>query len=107
MIIATVIWGTGFSAQSKSTEFLDPWLFIALRSLTAAVTLPLVVMVLDILHARRISLWGDAQTPQQQKQLLTGGVWCGIILTAASLLQQYGVKYIRLSPKKNNFDMPI
>ena len=93
MIVATVIWGTGFSAQSKSTEFVDPWLFIALRSLTAAVTLPLVVMALDLWHLRRLTLWGNAQTPQQQKQLLTGGVWCGIILTAASLLQQYGVKY--------------
>ena len=93
ILLATILWGGAFSAQSKSTEFVDPWLFIALRSLTAAVTLPLVVIFLDLLKLRRLTLWGNAQTEQQQKQLLTGGVLCGIILAAASLLQQYGIQY--------------
>ena len=93
MIIATVIWGLAFSAQSRGMKFVDPMLFTALRSLTAIPALALVVAVIDCVRFRKVSLWGEAKTPQQKKDLLIGGTWCGVILAAASVFQQAGLLY--------------
>lgn len=93
MVTATVIWGMAFSAQSKGMEFVDPMLFSAMRSATALLSLAVVVAVIDLVRCRRVSLWGDARTPQQKKELVTGGIWCGVILAAASVFQQFGLLY--------------
>ncbi len=93
MIIATVLWGVAFSAQSRGMDYLQPMLFTALRSIVGVGALCVVIMVIDFFRNKRLSFWGSAENPAEKKELITGGVWCGIILAAASVLQQYGVKY--------------
>lgn len=94
MLIATVIWGTGFSAQSRGAQLVDPMFFIMLRSIVGAAALAVIILVMDRFRFKRMTFWGDAKTGQEQKTLLSGGFWCGFAITAASFLQQCGVKYI-------------
>ena len=93
MITATVLWGVSFSAQSSGMRFVEPILFTTLRSLVGFLALAAVIVVTDLCRGKRISLWGDAQSKTAQKELIAGGVWCGIVLAAASICQQYGLKY--------------
>ena len=93
MISATIIWGAAFSAQSSAMQYVKPVLFIALRSAVGVTALAAVIALSDILRNRKISLWGNAVTPGERNELLTGGLWCGICITLASILQQCGVQY--------------
>ncbi len=94
MIIATVIWGFAFSAQSSGMRFVGPVLFVAVRSIVGVFALILVCMVFDLFREKRLSLRGSAKTKEEQKFLLYGGLYCGLALSAASICQQWGLKYI-------------
>ncbi|MBR2344888.1 MAG: DMT family transporter [Lentisphaeria bacterium] len=102
MIIATILWGMAFSAQSRGMDYIDPLLFTSLRSLSGVAALIIVIMVLDLFRYRRLSVWGDAGTRDEKKELLRGGWWCGIVLAIASSAQQYGLKF-ELSAGKTGF----
>lgn len=93
MIIATILWGVSFSAQSTGMRFVDPMLFTAFRSAVAVVALIVVIMIFDLVKFKRLTLWGDAATAEARKNLLMGGMWCGIVISAASIFQQFGLKY--------------
>ena len=93
MIAATILWGTAFSAQSSGMRFMDPISFTALRSVIAAAALLLLLLCMDRVFLKRLTLWGNARSPEAKKNLLCGGFWCGVILAAASVTQQIGLKY--------------
>lgn len=93
MVTATILWGVAFSAQSTGIRYVEPMLFTALRSLVGVLALIVVIMIFDFFQVKRITLWGNAETPQSKRDLLWGGLWCGIVITAASICQQYGLKY--------------
>lgn len=94
MLIATVIWGTAFSAQSRGADLMNPMFFIMLRSIVGTAALTLIIMAIDLFRFKRVSFWGEAKTPAERKNLLVGGFLCGLVITTASFLQQCGVKYI-------------
>jgi drug/metabolite transporter (DMT)-like permease len=93
MIAATMIWGGSFSAQSRGVRLVAPVLFTALRSALGALALAVVAALCDRLARRRVTLFGAAETPESRRELLRGGLWCGVFLAVASCLQQYGLKY--------------
>ena len=83
-ILAALIWGTAFVAQSVSAEYIGTFTFNCLRSLIAFLVLSLVVAISDRLSP------GQRPEKNVKKQLL-GGLCCGVLLTTASLLQQAGM----------------
>ena len=93
MIVATVLWGVAFSAQSRGMEFVDPMLFTALRSAVGVISLIAVIAIIDLCREKRLSFWGSAQTPQARRDLILGGILCGAVLAVASVCQQSGLKY--------------
>ena len=93
MLIATVLWGVAFSAQSRGMEYTGPVLFTALRSATGMLVLVAVTVCMDFFRKKPVSFFGEAKTVVARKRLLAGGVWCGIVLAVASVLQQAGLKY--------------
>ena len=93
MIIATVLWGVAFSAQSTGMKFVEPMLFTALRSLVGVIALIAVIMAIDLFREKRFSLWGSAGTAAERRELVAGGIYCGIVIAAASVCQQSGLKY--------------
>ncbi len=94
MILATVLWGAAFSAQSSGAQIVGPMLFVMLRSVVGCAALIMVVMAFDLVRRKRLTFWGNAETPQARRDLLWGGFWCGLVITGASVCQQAGLKYV-------------
>ena len=94
MLLATVLWGFAFSAQSRGMDHVGPLLFVALRSIVGVAALGITAMCFDLVRFKRITFWGGAETAQQRKFLLAGGVYCGLIISAASTFQQLGLIHV-------------
>ena len=93
MIAATLLWGFAFSAQSAGMKFIEPVVFTAVRSMIAAAAMTVLVVIFDLFREKRLTLWGKAARPEEKRQLVAGGLWCGVILAVASTVQQSGLKY--------------
>lgn len=90
-LLAALIWGTSFVAQSVSAELVEPFTFNAARGLVAF----LFLLVLCLLANRRRNRDFDGAVtakPTSQRDLLLGGLCCGVALTLASNLQQKGME---------------
>ena len=88
LLLTAMIWGAAFSAQSAGMDHVGPWTFNCLRTLIGAMTLTILMPVLD-----RISGVQKQQVILQKKELLKTGVILGAILCAASMFQQTGIQY--------------
>ena len=89
LLIATVIWGSAFVAQSVGMDHIGPFTFQAVRSLIAVIALAAVIFLMDRgSHDRKsfCSRWLDPK-------LWKTGFFCGIALFVASALQQMGLVY--------------
>ena len=87
LILTAFVWGVAFVAQSTGGDAVGPYAFNGIRSLIGGVTLLPVIVLLD-----RIAPSGKKpQNKQQKKQLLIGGICCGVMLFFGSTLQQVGL----------------
>ena len=84
-ILAAMIWGSAFVAQSKGAELMPPFAFNTVRSIIA--TLALLVVASIFALVRKEPLFPK----EQRKGLLLGGLCCGFVLAVASALQQAGL----------------
>ena len=84
-LITSFIWGSSFVAQSLGAGKVGGFTFTAARSIPAVLVLGALVLIL-----RRVRHEGK-YTPQQKKDLLEGGLVCGIFLTLGTNLQQFGI----------------
>lgn len=91
LLLTAVIWGFAFVAQSVGMDYVGAFTFQSTRSFLGAATL----VPFILLSKRRKRKLGTARTSStaDKKQLLIGGVVCGILLTIASLFQQIGIMY--------------
>lgn len=85
LILTAFIWGTAFVAQSVGMDYLGPFTFNGVRNLIGGVALLPCIAFLG--RGNR----GNA--PGTRKDLIIGGVCCGVLLFAASSLQQIGLVY--------------
>ena len=85
LLLAAVIWGVAFVAQSAGMEYVGGFTFNCIRSLLGGV----VLLPVFWLHREKNqgSFW------KRNKTLLTGGICCGVVLGIASNLQQQGIRY--------------
>lgn len=84
-ILAALIWGTAFVAQSVCTDYVEPFTFNAIRGIIAFFVLWLVAY----LFSRSAKKTGETAAHKRSlKQLAAGGFVCGTLLAAASNLQQ-------------------
>jgi Permeases of the drug/metabolite transporter (DMT) superfamily len=84
LLLAALIWGCAFVAQSKGTEYVGPWTFNCLRSLIGGLTLLVLMPFLDRVRKTKAD-------KEQKNSLLTAGIACGIVLAAGSMFQQLGI----------------
>lgn len=99
LFLTALIWGTAFVAQSVGMEFVEPFTYNAVRSFLGGLVLLPYIGIVSFLQAKR----ADAQTSveeaeeperkRQRKDLYLGGISCGVVLFAASNLQQFGIQY--------------
>lgn len=91
LLLTAFIWGTAFVAQSVGMDHLGPFSFNGIRSLIGAVALLPCIWFLNRMNK-------DPETDCSEKEksgkdLITGGVACGVLLFTASSLQQAGIQY--------------
>ncbi|MCI8282355.1 MAG: DMT family transporter [Lachnospiraceae bacterium] len=96
LLLTAFIWGVAFVAQSVGMDYVEPFTFNCVRSLIGGVVLVPCIFLLDKLSPQRnqdylaLDLSGQKEN---QKKLIKGGVWCGIVICVASNLQQFGISY--------------
>ena len=89
LLIAALLWGTTFVAQSEGMDHMGPLTYQAARSVLGGAFLIPVALAADAVKRKK----GTYRAPDKKtkKKTFTVGVLCGVILTVAALLQQYGI----------------
>lgn len=83
LLLAAFIWGMAFVAQSSGMETCGPLLFNGVRMLLGGLVLLPVIALLDK---------KSAQPREGRRWPFFGGLCCGLVLFAASSLQQFGIQ---------------
>lgn len=91
-IITAMIWGSSFVAQSTSTEHIGAFTFNAARSFVGFLALLVVIQIFKLVQKNEPE---QELTPEEKKagrrELILGGICCGIALSLACNLQQLGM----------------
>lgn len=85
LLLTAVIWGVAFVAQSAGMDYVGPFTFNAVRSIIGGFVLIPCIFILN--HGK------EKSAPGSRKDLILGGVSCGVMLAAASSFQQFGIQY--------------
>lgn len=108
LFLTAMIWGAAFVAQSVSMDYIGPFTFICLRSVIGGLFLIPVIIVIDGIRKKSQNESADVvnsenilhiETEEKQrlswknKQLIEGGIVCGIFLFFANCFQQTGIQY--------------
>lgn len=91
LALAAIIWGSSFVAQTTGAEHVGPFTFIAMRSLLGSVALLPVIFTMDFFKKKSKPEQYKKMTKKDYALLLSGGTACGVVLFAASSLQQLGI----------------
>ena len=86
LLLAAFIWGMAFVSQSKGMDFMHPLTFNGVRALIGSFALLVYILV-----SRRFA--GKKAKKIDWQVTVKAGVLCGLALTLASTLQQFGIKY--------------
>ena len=89
LFTAAFIWGTAFVAQSVGMDYLEPFTFNGVRCLIGAIALLPCIWFFN----RGKEKENKINDENAKRDLIKGGIACGILLFAASSLQQIGLVY--------------
>ena len=89
LMLAALIWGSAFVAQSVGMDYIGPFTFNSVRSFLGAIVLLPVIWYTG--RTKKTEIQQDRR--QERKDLIMGGICCGVILTVSSSLQQIGLMY--------------
>lgn len=87
LFLTALIWGAAFVAQSKGMEFMSPFTFNGVRTVLGAL-----VLVPFICVRRNLEKKKGTYKPATKKTYI-GGFFCGVVLCAATNVQQFGILY--------------
>ncbi len=87
LLLATVIWGSAFVAQSVGMDYIGPFTFQAVRCLLAAIGLLPVVLIADCFKKDGMTFFSRWCDPTLWK----AGIFCSVPLFLAVNLQQLGI----------------
>lgn len=89
LLVATVIWGCAFVAQSVGMDYIGPFTFQAIRCLLGVLTLLPVIFLFDLKKHDGKTFFSHWRS----RRLWLTGFLCGCALFVASSLQQVGLIY--------------
>ncbi len=87
LLIAAIIWGSAFVAQEEASAFIGSFTLNCCRSFVGA--LALIPVVLFFKKRREIAT--GVKEKLLNKKLIIGGICCGVVLSVAANLQQFGI----------------
>lgn len=86
LLLTAFIWGTAFVVQKGGMNYLEPYAYNAVRNVVGGLFLLLLLPALDKFRASR----GNFEKGSR-KNILVGGILCGVVLFFASNFQQFGI----------------
>ncbi len=92
LLITALIWGFAFVAQSVGMDYVGPFTFNCVRNILGGLVLLPVIAIIGAIE-KKDSQTNKINVKSDNKDLLTGGILCGISLMAASTFQQIGIMY--------------
>lgn len=99
LVLTAMIWGSAFVAQSEGTKYVDPFTFNAIRNIIGGlVLLPCIYLIKKIGNKGNIDVRDELvkskeKNDEYNKNLIIGGIFCGLALFLGSTFQQIGIKY--------------
>lgn len=90
LIITAIIWGTSFVAQRVGMELIGPFTFTATRFLVGTLSLIPIILITDKFSKKEEENKTETGT---KKDLLIGGLACGLALFSGISFQQAGLQY--------------
>ena len=87
LLLCAMIWGAAFVAQSEGMQYVGPFTMGATRFFLAGLVLLPVIAILD----RKGWSQNRPVTREETKKQLASGAICGVLLFAATTLQQFGL----------------
>ena len=87
LALAALIWGLAFVAQEQASDLVPPFAFNAIRCFIGAAALFLVLGIKCLKTKKPIFPTQKAKV----REMLIGGILCGILLTVSVNFQQYGL----------------
>ena len=105
LLLTAMIWGSAFVAQDVAMNSMGPFTFNAVRLPLAVLALWPAIKLLDRIAARRnpgrAVRTFRAMTTYQRRNLVVGGILCGLVMSGGVAFQQQGLLYS--SPGKAGF----
>ena len=92
--LGALIWGTAFVAQRIGSGEISVSAFVGLRFLMGFVVLLPLVVARERMRRRRIAQGDRMVEPVDHRQSVIGGMVCGVVLMAASWLQQAAIPHV-------------
>lgn len=89
LMITALIWGSAFVAQSVGMEHVGPFTFITARYIIGGIFLIPCMILLNKINKSNVKKYEKSD----RKNLIVGGILCGIALFVASSFQQIGIEY--------------
>ena len=100
LLLTAAIWGSAFVAQSVGMDYVKPFTFNGIRSAIGALFLIPCIFLFrnhtnssEVSPADQLNQKTHTSSSIDRKTLFFGGLCCGIVLAAASSLQQIGISY--------------
>lgn len=91
LLLAALIWGSTFVAQSAGAELVETFTYQSTRSFIGGAVLLPVIFLRD--KAAKKHPEYTPPTKKDNRLLLIAGICCGLVLTVAACLQQYGIAF--------------
>lgn len=93
LLLTAIIWGTSFISQKLGMNYIEPFTFGASRFLLGAGALIPVILIFDGLNKKKKDVGIEEEHKFSNKDLLRGGVLCGIAVFLGASCQQWGIVY--------------
>ena len=103
LLVTAVIWGSSFVSQSVGAESIQPFTFMAIRTLMGATVLLPFILIRDKITAKNMSKEDLAVRHDQNKRTFLYGAILGIVLAFATNLQQFAFTFPGASAGKIAF----
>ena len=103
LLLAALIWGSAFIAQSLGMEHIGPLSFVCIRSFIGFLALVPVLLVIQKIQKKKLlsedPSFSEKSSEKSSKKAklpraIKGGIVCGIFLIIGMVCQQYGILYL-------------
>ncbi|MDD6796503.1 MAG: DMT family transporter [Clostridiaceae bacterium] len=87
LLVTALIWGNGFVAQSVGMDYIGPYTFLCVRGMLGGLFLIPCIYILKKFN------FTEKAVQNNKKELLIGGLLCGVVIFIGNVFQQLGIIY--------------